>query len=389
MEDPDSDHKLKWMGLLALTVAYLVIFLYFDQLRFPIRKDEEHFWPTTLLFSKNLFPTVALLRTYGELNTPLPFMVFGLLEYLFHGGIVVGRYLNFILSYVILVLVLFPKRSSRKKSLLAVLGIAIFPYYIGCAVHLYTDIMASFLTLLGLILYARSRYVLGCLSFILAIASRQYMVAFPAALFLFEIYQARGNIIGGKLRLASLLLALSSLLGWVLFFGGFGPHQEMARQHIATAGITKVMPEHSLYFLACIGIYFVFLEAILFRTGSFVKDIVSRRGVFLSVALLLLFILFPPLENRGYFMPTMGYFDKAVRTVLPDMLRMGFFYVLALAACLRFSRIDLSFWLLLMNALIMMKSHVAWDKYAMPLLIVLWYLKIRGQDPGPRVAPTP
>ena len=85
----------------------------------------------------------------------------------------------------------------------------------------------------------------------------------------------------------------------------------------------------------------------------------------------------------------MGYFDKAVRTVLPDMLRMALFYVLALGACLRFSRIDLSFWLLLMNALIMMKSHVAWDKYAMPLLIALWYLKIRGQEPGPQVAPTP
>jgi hypothetical protein len=372
--------KDEFYSLLALTIVYVIIFFISDSLKFPVRKDEVHFWPTTVLFSKSLFPSLELLKTYGELNTPLPFIIFGFFERLFNGGIFVGRFINFVLSYIIMAVILLREKEHKKTSFLAVLSILIFPYYIGCSVHLYTDIIASFFSLLGIMLYSRNRYILGCLAFILAVSSRQYMVAFPAALFLSEMFQTKGNLFKEIFRWASLLLAILSLFGWFLLFGGFGPQNEVMRQNISTAGFNRFFPEHCLYFFSSLGIYFVIPETILFGNFSFLKGILSRKGAFLSIVLFILFVIFPPLQNTDYFMPTMGYFDKAVRTFMPDMLRMFLFYVLALVTCLRFSKINLSFWLLFVNSLLMMKSHIAWEKYIMPLLIVLWYVKVCEQE---------
>jgi hypothetical protein len=49
-------------------------------------------------------------------------------------------------------------------------------------------------------------------------------------------------------------------------------------------------------------------------------------------------------------------------------------YVLALLVCVRFSRANLTFWLLFVNCGLMLKAY-PWDKYALPLLVVFWYFK--------------
>ena len=42
-------------------------------LAFDPVKDEVHFWATSLEFAQQPLPSFDLLRSYGELNTPLPF----------------------------------------------------------------------------------------------------------------------------------------------------------------------------------------------------------------------------------------------------------------------------------------------------------------------------
>ena len=60
------------------------------------------------------------------------------------------------------------------------------------------------------------------------------------------------------------------------------------------------------------------------------------------------------------------------------------FYALALCACLRFRRLDLAFWILAVTFIMDMKSQLAWEKYALPVIVALWYLKsIRAIDEGP------
>ena len=65
--------------------------------------------------------------------------------------------------------------------------------------------------------------------------------------------------------------------------------------------------------------------------------------------------------------------------MMNDALRLVLFYTLALAACLRFNRYGLGTVLVYLNAIAMLKAHVGWDKYVLPMLVVLWYMKANGK----------
>ena len=112
-------------------------------------------------------------------------------------------------------------------------------------------------------------------------------------------------------------------------------------------------------------------ELILFRRKTVLKDLLTRKSGFLILGLALLFVLFPPpLEAHGLL-------TKMLRLLPNDLFKIASVYFLALLACVRFSRINLAFWALLMNCGLMMKAH-QWDKYVLPLLVTFWYLKSVG-----------
>ena len=359
-------------------LLYLVLYLVLDHLRFEVRKDELHFWPTSLSFSNTWVPTLEQLRSYNDLNTPLPFVVFGTLEHLFHQGIWLGRLLNFGLSFLcVLAIVLGGGASTR--SFLCAIALLLCPYYLGTSTHLYTDIIALTLSLAGVSAFFRQRYLLSSLAFVAAISGRQYSVLFPASLFLWSAYgswtQKRP---WQEWRVwSSMALAASSLLGWFLFFGGPGPRDAMNAQFIATTSPLALLPHNAGYSLACVGLYYVIPELVFFPSArERFRQQLSRQWVWGLVALsLVFFVAFPPLRNPpGYFMPDMGYFDKALRTFLADDLRVTVFFFFAALTVIRFGSWSLPAILTFANALLMMKAHVAWDKYTLPLLAVLWWL---------------
>jgi hypothetical protein len=74
----------------------------------------------------------------------------------------------------------------------------------------------------------------------------------------------------------------------------------------------------------------------------------------------------------------MGYMDKLFRMFGGDFFRMTLFYILALIACLRFLVMNLESLFVLTNVLMMLKSHIAWDKYLLPLIVILWFLNAIG-----------
>lgn len=360
---------LTW-GLLA--AGFVLAWLFFDRLGFPVERDELRFWPTSLRFSQSWIPPLELLRDYGELNTPLPFLLWGWLERAFHGGIEVGRYLNLFVSFVTACIVAGVRRDAGWASTFAAAGLLAFPYYLGTATHLYTDVLATFFGVLGVHLHLNRRYAWALLVFALGIATRQYVVAFPAALFLYELSSKE------KIRWMMPALACTTLLGWIAFFGGFGPPGEVAKQAVATASPLTLHIESALFFLSVIGLYFVIPERLLFSLPA------ARRGWWhLGSAIVVVagFALFPPLGNQ-VITETMGYTDKAVRLVLPDFARMLLYCALALLAAWRFLREPLPLLFLAMHVLMMLKAHVAWEKYALPLLAVLWYLRAHGYLSG-------
>ncbi len=83
---------IKLVSFIIIFAGYAGIFVFFHSLKFPLWNDEGRFWPTSLSFSSKLIPTLHQLKNYDELSTPLPFVVFGVLEHLFHKGIAAGRF---------------------------------------------------------------------------------------------------------------------------------------------------------------------------------------------------------------------------------------------------------------------------------------------------------
>ena len=140
------------------------------------------------------------------------------------------------------------------------------------------------------------------------------------------------------------------------------------------------IPEYGLYSLTLIGAYFVVPEFILFRRWRDPERPSVRRAAIVGVLLGLAFAAYPPATY-----PTpLGAFDRALRVFAPyDWLRISFFYLLAVSTCLRFRRIDAAFWVVVVTFAVNMKAQVGWEKYALPPLVTLWYLKsIHALDGG-------
>jgi hypothetical protein len=374
-----GNSKAKLITISALLILYFILFNLFGQLGFPIRKDEIHYWPVSLRFSEDWIPSVDLLKSYDELSTPLSFIIFGTIEHLFHRGIFAGRLLNLLSSLGILSIIVFIGEGRDRKYLCSVIGVLIYPYFIGCFTHLYTDIIATFFVFMGFLSYLNRLNLMSCLFFVLAISSRQYMLAFPLGILIYEVL----NLIRAKnanlimptvIRSLYQFLACLSIMVWALFWGNFGPVVEVLRQNISTVSLFKLFPEHSLYFLSCLGFYFVIPEFILLKRKPFIVNLFNKKAIVVSLSLFILFLFFPPYQNVNYNIPTMGYMDKLFRLVGGNFFRMTLFYMLALMACLRFLAIRLESLLVLSNVFMMLKSHIAWDKYLLPLIVVLWFL---------------
>jgi len=355
----------------AVAAVFVALLVGFDFLCFPIRADELHFWPTSVALFQNGLPSLAQLQSYGELSTPLPFLIFGGLEHIFHGGIVVGRAVNMASSLAIL-LIIGALGNFSLRALLCSAGLLLFPYFVLVGTHLYTDPLAVLFSVAGVALYLSGQVWTSAVCFVIGIACRQYIVAFPLALF------ARGLVVQARLRrfassgkLIAPAIATVSLAGWYLFFGDFAPESALHAQSLAAG---RLYPEHGLYFLTCIGLYFVVLECILFR--SVAPLLAPGPGaIAIAAAVTILFLVFPPIQNINPPAPTMGYLDIAARFALPTPVRVALFWALAVLACLRLRPLSAGGLMLYANAALLACAHVAWDKYALPMLATLWLLK--------------
>lgn len=374
----------KFLFLLMITAVYTALVVWLDFLQGPYWWDERTFWQTSLSFSDRLFPRLDQLRDYNELNTPLPFVIFGSMEYLLGGGIAVGRLLNLVLSIITVLIIGWPTQQKSYRAILCVIGLFMCPYYLWLSGRLYTEMIACFWVLMGLVGYVRERKVLSCVAFVLAIASRQYMVAFPAAIFIYEtisfcikaIRERRVELraLGGWL---SPLIALVSIFGWFYAFGGLTPQTAVDVRLIPEVQETAwaVMPGGGINFLAFVSLYIVIPEFLLLER-SFYLDLWRQRPrqlVWITLGLLLYCLVFPPLLIAN------GNLSKVIAALPSEALSFLLLYSLALLACIRFSRLNLLSLLVFFNALMMIKAF-PWDRYVLPLVVAFWYIKAYGLE---------
>lgn len=383
----------RFLFLLSATLAYSALLVWFDFLQGPIIWDEVHYWETSLIFSDRLIPNIHALKSYDELSTPLPFIIFGGLEYLFHQGIVAGRLLNLLLSLVTVFLIGWPTQNKNRRPLLCFIGFLVCQEYFWYCGRLYTDVIACFWVLLGYIAYSRGRHLLSCAAFILAIASRQYMLAFPTAIALYEFVVIAGRLkTKGVSRRSSIGLAVHwrwiapaiaalSIFGWFLLFRGLTPATAITVRDAPAVqrSVVALTPGGAINFLAFVGFYLVIPEFILFQPQATLRRIAGqwplqwRRFLLIAIALLLYTLVFPPLFN------SFGVVRSIVRLLHYDGFKITAFYSLALLACIRLSKPSLLSFMVLFNTLIMMKAY-PWDKYIAPLAVVFWYMKSVGLE---------
>lgn len=335
-------------------------------------KDERTFWVASVHFAHNLPPTPHVLRESPELSTPLPFIAFGVLHLLTGLGIVAGRLLNLAIATALLAWILVPRGHELPVRMRAAMGLLAFPYFAFCAVHLYTDMVATLFAVGGVMLHVRGRYVSAAVALILAVASRQTMVAFPAALCAWELLPHRRAAGPTASRIAGPALALVSLGGWIWVYGGLAPPAALAVHVESAANLGAVFPRNALYFLACLGAYHVVLEAACFRGRRRNLPWVAFGSC--AVVLLALFAAFPPFGNVHASIASMGALDRVLRGLFPDLARVGVLWVLASMAVTRLvlRGVPLMRTLILANAVAVMLIPFAWDKYALPMMVLAW-----------------
>ena len=367
----------KFLFLLLITAIYTILIIQFDFLQGVKVKDEAHFWETSLRFSDSLIPSIDALRDYRDLNTPLPFIMFGAVEHIFDLGVFGGRLLNVILSIAMVFIIGWPSRKKGRTAILCLIGLFVCPYYLLSSAGLTTDIIAGFWVLLGFVAYVHNRHLLSCIGFILAIASRQYMLAFPIAITLYEFIINALPVIKNnreikfyeQWRWIAPLIAASSILFWFYLFQGLAPStgiEELAPTIQKTTWFLK--PNRAIYFLAFTSIFIVIPEFILFRSKIDFSNLQWRNIALLALGWLLYCIIFPPPTTSD------GMFSIIINLLHYEIIKIALFYFLSLLALLRFSQPNLMLLCLLFNCLIMMKAHY-WSKYVLPLAIVFWYLK--------------
>ncbi|PYT04308.1 MAG: hypothetical protein DMF60_15730, partial [Acidobacteria bacterium] len=261
---PVGKARVALLFCLSLLALYSGLFLFYHELRFPMIWDEQPYWRTSLLISKSVIPDLRLLRNYDQLNTPLPFIIFGALEYFFKDGLFVGRMLNLVLSLIMACAIGVSLARTSKRRILAALGLVSFPYYLWLSCHLYTDIVATFFVFAGFWLWLRNRHVLSCLSFVLAIACRQYMLAFPLSLAVYEFTSAfdaarkfasvtsvANRMFQAISRCVAPSAACLTIFGWFWLFGGMAPRSGVA------LWITPTVQRHTWAFAVDSSLYFL------------------------------------------------------------------------------------------------------------------------------------
>ncbi len=376
-----SRSKQRFIVLCLVTAVYVALLIWLDFLQGGYWRDERHFWETSLSFSDRILPTLEQLRDYEELNTPLPFILFGALEYLFQQGIFLGRLVNLGLSLVISLIIGWPK-PGRPYALFCLVGLWLCPYYFWLSGRLYTELITCFWIVLGLMAYVRDRTFLSGIAFILAVASRQYALAFPLAIFTYEFGLAmKTAIASSQIRLADQwkwlapLVAVLSIGVWLYLFQGLAPETgiEVRQTPEVQQTFWAVGPGHVVNFMAFTSLYVVIPESLIFigllRQKLF--EMPFRKGIGVAIALLIYVLIFPPsLVGDGPLM-------KVIALLPQGAIAVAVLYGLALIACLRFSRLNLITLIWLFNCLIMIKAFPL-DRYVLLFAVAFWYLKSIG-----------
>ncbi|CAG4989784.1 hypothetical protein DYBT9275_00380 [Dyadobacter sp. CECT 9275] len=392
-------HK-KLFASLFLALLFLSIFFLKDRFQIPPYQDEFHYLATAIQFSKEPFPSLCLLTSYGELNTPIPFILGGWVVHLLGEDLLYLRILTSLFSFSLLMLFIWNSPDKSRRFWVCLLGLLLFPNYYLVSVYYYTDIFAMFFVLAGIVTYLRKAHWAGMLLFVAAVSCRQYMLAFPAAIVAFEIIPSllkTGQLKALPQQLADnrvwlyYVAAVLSIVPWMMLWNGPAPAPVMAEQYYTSDKLIQYNFGFVLYASAVVAAYYVIPEMLF--TGKFRYYLtypVRYPKIFTAffIFTITLAIGFPARQtyNPYFTWPYLGYLDQGLVAIgITGLMKQIIFALLMLLTCMRFITppFNLASWIVVINILILGKAQLSWDKYSLPLIMALWFLAMFDQHQHP------
>ncbi len=376
---------------LGILVIFIAIFFLKQNFLGENYQDEHHYLPTAVFFSKEPIPSLDLLKSYGELNTPVPFILGGWVVSVFGENIQCLRLLTFAVSFALLMIFIWGSPDHSKRFFLCLAGLMAFPNYYLCSVYYYTDIFAMIGVLAGVVAYIRKAHWWGMIFFIGAVASRQYMLAFPAAIVAYEFLELLKKDVSIRQFFTGLItdrtwlpyaLAVLSIVPWVLLWKGPAPAAVMTKQYYDSDKLIQYNFGYVIYSSACLAVYYIIPEVLITRNLRYFIDYPKNHPrLFIGYLILIaaLITLFPAKQayNPYFTWPYLGYVDQLFMTIgITGFIKQIIFGLLMLITMMRFFSpyFNLTSCVVLINILLLGKAQLSWDKYSLPMIMVLWFL---------------
>lgn len=376
---------------LVILIIFVGIFFLKQNFLGELYQDENHYLTTAIFFSKEPVPSLDLLKTYNELNTPIPFILGGWVVNASVEKIQNLRLLTFLVSFTLLMIFVWNSPEHSRRFYLCLAGLMIFPNYYLCSVYYYTDIFAMIGVLAGMVAYLRKAHLWSMVFFIAAISSRQYMLAFPAAIAAYEVLEILKKDFSLKPFFTNLLndkswifyvLAVISIVPWVLLWKGPAPAAVMADQYYDSDKLINYNFGYVIYSSACLAVYYVLPEVLITgKFGYFLSYPKKYPVYFLTfiVLIIALITVFPAKQayNPYFTWPYLGYVDQLLMTIgISGVIKQIVFGLLMLITLMRFisPQFNLASCMVVINILLLGKAQLSWDKYSLPMIMILWFL---------------
>ncbi|MBN2366016.1 MAG: hypothetical protein EH225_08440 [Calditrichaeota bacterium] len=374
-------------------------------LRHPLWGDEHHFVPTVQEFGQNL--TLQQLKTYNEMSTPLPFVLYAL------WGKTVGfqlyslRLFSIFIAFTTCITYYFLFKMIFRKYNYAVLLTALLmfqPYMIGLTVFVFTDMLPLLFLGIGIIATKHKKPLLFFLAGAAALLCRQYYIFFIVASFLyFCLIWFKEKDRDTASMIASTFLSALPLTGLFILWNGLTPQNEMKLHYM-----DRTFQFHPTSFILYLSLFFVYLfPVILVRWKDY---FVSTKRLILSLIISVLYIFYPvhasepAIRLNNVF--TVGFFHKFIRKTVGEQFEHLIFYLallLSLPVILYIAEKTLfnirnnhygwtvfSGLGILCFLLIMPLSYLHWEKYFLPVIpLAAIHLLITGKTDIPTLISVP
>lgn len=396
------------MVLGGIAGCYLLgIVIATDFLRCAPWGDENHYIETIRLFIASF--SLHTVKTYAEMNTPLPFMLYAL------AGIICGdhiwsyRLVTLFCASIAIGTLFLVVRSMVESSYLALAGIIVFminPYVIGLTVFVYTDMSGLMFLSLTVLAALHRRPWLFCLAAACTMLCRQYNVFGPLAVAVCALLVWARNM-----RPAMLWMPLAALLSLIpvillfLYWGDIAPPSGMAA--FSTAKELAFHPGYLITYLTMLPVYTA--PVIIY----YWRQIVSVKRLSTALMMGIVYWIFPVKPSRVAVekmnVHTVGLFHRAVKAITGGNVSIEhciFYLLFSFSLCLvswltantvaaRRDNDQRSVNLLFGGVItlcflaVMSCSYLVWEKYLVPILpfVLGWILTCapHGSAPHARV----